>query len=466
MVLRKSLTLPALLFCLSACVQLHAADPLYQQDFNETEPGETPNDFLVLGGRFGVKQSCLELPGTPLDNHGAVFGPDNEGDIEISARIRSERKGRLYPSFGIGLFGLGGYSLKVSPAKKNIELYRGRTMVSEAPFDWKSGHWTHLRLEIKSAEADTWSLRGKAWVENTTEPLTWQISSTTSIAPTQGKASLWGQPFSGKAIQYDDLLIKRPETAFVKSNTTFELGLQTWTLRNLDFEQTVAFAKEHGIRMLQLISKHLNPHADWPELEAKKAILDANGLTAYTFGVAGTSLEHAYNRRLFEFAKFMGIKVIIVEPRDFKIFDSLEKLVQEFDIRIAIHNHGLTSLYGNPLVVRSILKHRDPRIGVCLDVGWITAAGFDAAKVYRRYEGRVYDIHLKDKTVEISGKGLVGISASIGKGDANIKGLIQELETSAFKGVLAIETDSPIFARQPSEFVKGAKSYFLDLLPR
>ena len=193
-------------------------------------------------------------------------------------------------------------------------------------------------------------------------------------------------------------------------------------------------------------------------------MLDANGLRAYTFGVAGTSMDHDYNRRLFEFAKFMGIKVIVVEPRDFAIFDSLEKLVKEFDIRIAIHNHGLTSLYGNPLVVRNILQHRDERIGVCLDVGWITAAGFDAAKVYKDYEGRVYDIHLKDKTVEITDRKLVGISAHIGKGDANIEGLIDALKATHFEGVLAIETDSPIFARQPSDFVTQAKVYYESLV--
>ena len=94
------------------------------------------------------------------------------------------------------------------------------------------------------------------------------------------------------------------------------------------------------------------------------------------------------------------MKLIIVEPNDFKIFDNLEQLAKEFDIRVAIHNHGIRSMYGNPAVVKNVIKHRDPRIGICLDVGWITAAGFDAAKVYKEYEGRVYDIHLKDKKVE------------------------------------------------------------------
>ena len=454
--------------CVGSGISGTQAESLYKQDFQTTDIGKTPDDFLLLSGKFAVGSSTsnhhLNLPGTPLDSHGAIFGPDNDGDLVLSARIRSEKKGRLYPSFGIGLYGLGGHILKISPAKKSLELFRGRKSVMETPFDWESEKWTHVSLKVSSENEDTWTVQGKAWTEGTEEPNEWLLTATTDVAPTQGKASVWGQPYSGKAIQYDDISLARPITTASNVSTPFQLGLQTWTLRNLDFDGVVSFAKEHGISNLQVIGSHIDPHADWEEIKAKKAILDANGLRAYTFGVAGTSMDHAFNRRLFEFAKFMGIKVIVVEPRDFAIFDSLEKLVKEFDIRIAIHNHGLTSLYGNPLVVRNIIQHRDERIGVCMDVGWITAAGFDAAKVFKEYKGRVYDIHLKDKTVEVTDRKLVGISANIGNGDANIEGLVEVLKDTEFDGVLAIETDSPIFARQPSDFVKSAKAYYESLV--
>jgi len=436
---------------------------VYTQNFDQTASGQTPDDFLVLGGRFAVEDQTLVLPGAPLDNHGAVFGPDNQGDLEIRARIRSEKKGRLYPSFGVGLYGLGGYSLKVSPAKKALELYRGRSILTEVPFDWRSAGWVNLRLAVTQDAPSAWMIVGKAWMEGSDEPQDWQIRQASSQAPTQGKASLWGQPFSGRPIEYDDLALLRPVGAEAVEATGFSLGLQTWTLRNMDFDQMVSFAKEHGIRKIQTTDKHINPRDDWDEIKRKQEILKANGLEVYTFGVAGTSTDHAFNRRLFEFARFMGIKLIIVEPRDFSIFDSLEQLVKEFDIKIAIHNHGLRSLYGNPLVVQNVIKHRDPRIGVCLDVGWITAAGFDAAKVYRDYQGRVFDMHLKDKKVEFSERQLVGISAHIGEGDANLEGLFEALRETGYHGVLALETDSPIFARQPAEFVRRAKATFQKL---
>jgi len=246
----------------------------------------------------------------------------------------------------------------------------------------------------------------------------------------------------------------------IAADLSSQLAIQTWTLRELNFDQVVEFARRHGIQDLQVIAKHIDPAASKEDWARKKAALDAAGLRAYTFGVAGTSMKKEDNRRLFEFAKFMGIKLIIVEPGDFRIWDNLEELVKEYDIRVAVHNHGIKSLYGNPAIVKQVIGHRDPRIGVCLDVGWITSSNFDAADVYRKYEGRVFDIHLKDKVVTKTAKGDdVSHDTHIGEGQSNYTGLFAELEKSKYAGRLAIETDSGEFAKAPDAFVKKAKAF-------
>lgn len=239
------------------------------------------------------------------------------------------------------------------------------------------------------------------------------------------------------------------------------LGLQTWTCRNMDFDQVVAFAEKHGIKHLQFIGKHLDPRAPKEETLRKKAVLDAKGLVAYTFGVNGTSTDKEKNRPLFEFAKLMGIKVIIVEPKNMAEWDNLEQLVKEYDIKLAIHNHGTGTVYGDPATVRKILAERDRRIGVCLDVGWVTAAGFDAAEVFRSYGDRVYDMHFKDKVVETAADGKkTPVDTEIGKGKANYAGLFAEIKKSRWSGVLAIETDSKAFAEDPNRLVAEAKTFF------
>ena len=244
------------------------------------------------------------------------------------------------------------------------------------------------------------------------------------------------------------------------------LGLQTWTCRNMSFDEVVRFAVKHGIRNLQVIAAHLDPLAPREETLRKKAILDQNGLVAYTFGVAATSLDKEKNRRLFEFARLVGIKLIVVEPRDQAEWDNLEQLVKEYDIRLAIHNHGTGTVYGDPATVRKVLAARDPRIGVCLDVGWITAAGFDAADVFRSYNGRVFDIHFKDKTREVVDGKVVALDTEIGRGHANYDGLFAEIRRSGWTGVMAIETDSKAFAADPNRLVAEAKAFFASKIAR
>jgi len=133
--------------------------------------------------------------------------------------------------------------------------------------------------------------------------------------------------------------------------------------------------------------------------------------------------------------------------------------VKEYDIKIAIHNHGIRSLYGNPAVVRALLKHRDPRMGVCMDAGWITSTGMDPTRIFKEYEGRVFDIHLKDKRVEKTQGEDVAFDTNIGEGQGKLGNLLAELKKTGWSGVMAIETDSNDFAKNPDDFVAKAKSF-------
>lgn len=255
------------------------------------------------------------------------------------------------------------------------------------------------------------------------------------------------------------VLIFLASTIFARAEP--QLGLQSWTCRNMTFEQVVDFATRHGITQLELIAAHLNPADPHEETLRKKSLLTERGLTAYSFGVAGTTLDKEKDRQLFEFARLMGMKVIIVEPKEMAAWDHLELLVKEYDIKLAIHNHGAGSVYGDPAIVRKILAERDPRIGVCLDVGWITAAGFDAAEVFRRYGDRVYDMHFKDKKIEMTTEGKpVPVDTEIGQGQANYAGLFAAIKETKWSGVMAIETDSKAFAADPSRLVSEARLFF------
>ncbi len=192
--------------------QAEDAKPVYQNNFESVDVGKVPDDFLVLDGAFAVQQESgnkyLELPGAPLDTFGALFGPTEKSDLAITARIKGTSKGRRHPTFGVGLNGQGGYRLQISPGKGALELYKREEVVATIPYEWKSGQWTMLRLQVAKA-GDVWKVEGKAWAQGTAEPEKPAVSFEEKTEPPAGRAVIWGSPFSTTPIQFDDLVVTR-----------------------------------------------------------------------------------------------------------------------------------------------------------------------------------------------------------------------------------------------------------------
>src|SRR5438045_1588842 len=99
-----------------ATLSLHAADPIYKNDFEAAAVDKAPADVLIMAGSFEVKQDgankVLELPGEPLDTFGMLFGPSSKDEITATARFYGTKKGRKFPTFGLSLNGVGGYRLQ------------------------------------------------------------------------------------------------------------------------------------------------------------------------------------------------------------------------------------------------------------------------------------------------------------------------------------------------------------------
>src|SRR2546425_676164 len=158
------------------------AKPLYENDFEKAALGKVPDDFLVLDGQFAVKEEggnkFLELPGAPLDTFGVLFGPTEKEGTAVSARIFGTGKGRRYPTFAVGLNGQGtsAYKLQVAPAKKALELFKGDEVKSSVPYEWQSGAWTRLRLQVRKVKDGGWKVEGKAWKDGDKEPSAWMVT--------------------------------------------------------------------------------------------------------------------------------------------------------------------------------------------------------------------------------------------------------------------------------------------------
>lgn len=180
-------------------------------DFEKMEVGSVPEDFLVLDGGFAVREEkgnrFLELPGAPLDSFGVLLGPTADAGNSVAARIFGSARGRRTPTFGVGLNGQGGYKLQVAPGKKMLELQKGDSVVKSIPFEWESGTWTRLKLRTRKAGGESVVVEGKVWKEKEKEPETWLLTFDDTTAPSPGRPSLWGNPYAGTPIRYDDLEI-------------------------------------------------------------------------------------------------------------------------------------------------------------------------------------------------------------------------------------------------------------------
>src|SRR5687768_5429931 len=207
--LRSFLRVGSLPFLTAAAI---AAEPLFTEDFSKSAPDSAPQGFMIMSGGFTVKEEdgnkFLELPGSPLDTFGTLFGPTPQSvDASATARFMGTKQGRKFPTFGISLHGVGGYRLQISPAKKALEIYKGDQAIATAPFEWQSGTWTHARVQVRPKGSGV-TVEGKAWADGTAEPEKWMIIHEEAAAPKPGRAGIWGSPYSGTPIRFDDLKVE------------------------------------------------------------------------------------------------------------------------------------------------------------------------------------------------------------------------------------------------------------------
>lgn len=209
---RRLLALAAALAATACPAAAADGAALYANDFQQVKPGALPDgEFVVLDGAFEVKaegtETFIELPGAPLDTFGALFGPTQADGLAVAARMHGTKQGRRFPTFALGLNGAGGYRLQVSPAKGQIELFKGDEPKASAAFAWESGTWTQVRLQVRKVKDGAWRVEGKAWVQGKPEPADWMIGWDENTAPSAGRASIWGAPYAGTPVRFDDLRV-------------------------------------------------------------------------------------------------------------------------------------------------------------------------------------------------------------------------------------------------------------------
>jgi sugar phosphate isomerase/epimerase len=191
----------------------------------------------------------------------------------------------------------------------------------------------------------------------------------------------------------------------------FKIGVAGYTFCRRTIDDALAIMEKADVHYLCVKDFHLPFSATDADMAAFKAKCAAHGVTPYAIGPVYVK-DAAKLREQFEFARRFGVKTIVgvpYEPTDEKdtwkkrrgsraLLLEVDKLVKEFDIRYAIHNHGPASPEMFPDVEYgwNIIKDLDPRIGFCIDVGWEYGSGKDPAATIREHADRIFDAHIKN----------------------------------------------------------------------
>ncbi|MHC4325152.1 MAG: sugar phosphate isomerase/epimerase family protein [Planctomycetota bacterium] len=241
----------------------------------------------------------------------------------------------------------------------------------------------------------------------------------------------------------------------LKSKPKFELGLASYTLRKFKLEETLAMTKRVGLKNICFKSMHLELDSTPAQIRAAvKKVKDA-GLVLYGGGVIGMKKENQVHQG-FDYAKAAGMRVIIAAPSH-DMLPLIDKKVKQYDIKVAIHNHGPgDDFFPTPAVALEKIKNLDKRIGMCHDIGHTKRYGSDPIAETKLCADRLHDVHIKD----VSAANKNGHGVEVGRGVIDIPGFLKTLKEMDYDGIVSFEyekdSEDPIAGLAESVgYVKG-----------
>jgi sugar phosphate isomerase/epimerase len=219
-----------------------------------------------------------------------------------------------------------------------------------------------------------------------------------------------------------------------KGGRQIKLGLASYTFREFGLDETLEFAQKLGLKYIALKSFHLPLESTKEEIAEAVAKVEKAGLKLYGGGVIYMNDESEVERA-FNYAREAGMGTIIGVPKH-ELLGLVDEKVQEYDIKVAIHNHGPgDKVYPTPESAYEKIKGLDKRIGLCIDVGHTQRSGVDPSDSAERFAERVLDVHIKDVS-ESTGK---GTTVEIGRGVIDIPKFMRTLVKIKYGGVVSFE---------------------------
>jgi sugar phosphate isomerase/epimerase len=216
----------------------------------------------------------------------------------------------------------------------------------------------------------------------------------------------------------------------------FKLGVATYSLRKFTRPQAIEMLKQLKVKYVDIKDVHL-PLTSTPEQikTARKEFEDAGFIIEGGGNISFSKDDEQDIRAKFEYAKLAGLPIIVCAPTHVTL-PKLEKFVKEYDIKIAVHNHGTEDKnFPTPQSVLEVVKDMDPRCGLCIDIGHTARTGVDLVDSIRLAGPRLLSMHTKD----LADSKAKDSQCDVGDGDLPIVGIFKQLHKMNYTGGAMLE---------------------------
>lgn len=232
------------------------------------------------------------------------------------------------------------------------------------------------------------------------------------------------------------------------------LGIASYSLRELSRPDAIAAIQALGASYVSVKSFHLPYEASPRELAEGRKAFDEAGIEVVSGGVIYLHEEDDdHIRRHFEYAKQCGMPMMVIAPTK-ATMPRIESFVQEYDIRVAIHNHGPEDEhFPGPADALAVIHDMDPRVGLCVDIGHTARTGVDVPQALAEAGSRLFDVHLKDLR-DLSDNSTLCI---VGEGAMPVAAIFKQLVAMNFTGTINLEYE--IDAENPLPGMQRSMAY-------
>ena len=223
-----------------------------------------------------------------------------------------------------------------------------------------------------------------------------------------------------------------------------KLGIASYSLREFPLDKALEMAKTLRTPYINFKSVHI-PYEKTPEeLAAIRKQIEDEGFKIVGGGTITFDQDtDAGVEKYFAYAKAAGMPTIVC-TMPVATLPRVEKFAKQYDINIAIHNHGTEDkIFPSPYDVLKHVKSMDPRMGLCIDIGHTVRTGTDPVKAVLDAGARVHDMHAKD-LADLSKR---DSQVAVGEGKLPIAGIFRALQTIKYPGYVNLEYE--INAKDP-----------------